>query len=148
MWLGSSVTLLSLAVFQTFRIYMCLTCSTVDVSVRHKNPLEIEAFCTEHLNFQKLGWHRNRVLRNLNTERFRCQYLSLPRRRAKQQDHPEGVTYGSLARQRPENARTWDKAHRNRKVAEVRDLSICAGGKLTLARAHKHANSRDLFELW
>ena len=32
----------------------------------------------------------------------------------------------------------------NLKVAEVRDLSICAGGTLTLARAHKHAdNSRD-----
>ena len=31
----------------------------------------------------------------------------------------------------------------NRKVAEVRDLCICAGGKLTLARAHKHANNTD-----
>ena len=31
----------------------------------------------------------------------------------------------------------------NRKVPEVRDLSICAGGKLTLARAHKHANNTD-----
>ena len=54
----------------------------------------------------------------------------------------EEVTYCSLAR-RPENARTWDKAHRNRKVAEVRDLSFCAGGRLTLARAHKDANSKD-----
>ena len=54
----------------------------------------------------------------------------------------EEVTYCSLAR-RPENARTWDKAHRNRKVAEVRDLSFCAGGRLTLARAHKDANSTD-----
>ena len=63
--------------------------------------------------------------------------------RAKQQSGSiEGVTYGSLAR-RPENARTWDKAHRNSKVAEVRDLSFCAGGRLTLARAHKDANSKD-----
>ena len=69
---------------------MCLRVQRRDASVRHKNPVEIEAFCTEHLNFQKLGWHRNRVLRNLNTERFGCQIFVVAKnqgrtKKAKQQ---------------------------------------------------------------
>ena len=50
--------------------------------------------------------------------------------------------YGSLAR-RQENARTWDRAHRNRKVAEVRNVSISACGKSTLAAHKRPARSKN-----
>ena len=52
------------------------------------------------------------------------------------------MTYGSLAR-RQENARTWDRAHRNRKVAEVRNVSISACGKSTLAAHKRPARSKN-----
>ena len=50
--------------------------------------------------------------------------------------------YGSLAR-RQENARTWDRDHRNRKVAEVRNVSISACGKSTLAAHKRPARSKN-----
>ena len=77
-------------------VYICVSrVQRLVKDARHKNPMECRSICTEHLNFQNLGWHRNRVLRNLNTERFRCQYLSLPRTKKEgiennKQDHRRG----------------------------------------------------------